>query len=160
MRSLRRFVDKAEGLICITTLIIMLTLTFANVLSRFILHFSLSFSEEIVTVLFVIASLTGSSVAVRFGFHLGLDIFIGFMPKTVQKLLGIAAYIIALCMCAMLLYQGVLMVQQEMFLGQLSPTMQWPEWIYGLTVPIGASILILRYIISIYDAVARFKEGD
>ena len=136
----------------------MLLLTFANVVSRFALHMALSFTEEIVTGLFVLASLAGTSVAVRSQAHLGLDFVIGFMPKKVQKILEVAATILAVILWGIMFYYGVQMVRQEMFLEQVTATMQWPEWIYGLTVPVGAGVLVLRYAISLVSQISRWKE--
>lgn len=160
MKILDKIVGKIEDYVCIITLIVMLLLTFANVLSRFVLHFSLSFTEEIVTGLFVIASLSGTSVAVRNRSHLGLDFVIGFMPEKIQKVLTAAATILALFMCGILFVYGVLMVRQEIFLDQVSATMQWPEWIYGMTVPVGAAVLILRYLLTLAGQFVKGKEGS
>ncbi len=149
MKILDKIVEKIENYVCIVTLVVMLLLTFANVVSRFLLHFSLSFTEEIVTGLFVIASLAGTSVAVRNESHLGLDFVIGFMPELIQRILSLAAILLAIIMCGVMFYYGILMVAQEMFLQQVSATMQWPEWIYGMTVPLGAGILVLRYFLAL-----------
>lgn len=159
MRVLDRITMKIENWVCIVTFTVMIALTFANVVSRFVLHLSLSFTEEIVTALFVIASLAGSSIAARNKSHLGLDFVIGFMPEKVQRILEVAATILALVMCGILFYYGVLMVRQEMFLEQVSATMQWPEWIYGLTVPVGAGTMCLRYIIVLAGQLTGEKGG-
>jgi hypothetical protein len=37
--------------------------------------------------------------------------------------------------------------------------MQWPEWIYGCTVPFGASLLIFRYCHAIYLLICRQPAG-
>ena len=153
MKILDKIVGKIEDYVCIITLIVMLLLTFANVLSRFVLHFSLSFTD-------VIASLSGTSVAVRNRSHLGLDFVIGFMPEKIQKVLATAATILALFMCGILFVYGVLMVRQEIFLDQVSATMQWPEWIYGMTVPVGAAVLILRYLLTLAGQFVNGKEGS
>ena len=158
MKILDKIVVKIENYVCIVTFIIMIFLTFANVVSRFLLHMSLSFTEEIVTGLFVIASLAGASVAVRNQSHLGLDFFIGFMPAKVRKVLSVAATVLAIILCGPRFYYGVLMVRQEMFLEQVTAAMQWPEWIYGLTVPVGAAILVLRYLIGLVSQIAGWKE--
>lgn len=157
MKILDKAVGKIENYICIFTFVMMLSFTFANVVSRFILHYSLSFTEEIVTGLFVLASLSGASIAAKNSTHLGLDFFIGFMPQKVQKLLGLMATLLAVFMCSIMFYYGVQMVRQEMFLQQVTATMQWPEWIYGLTVPVGAGILVLRYLLSLASQVAGWK---
>ena len=106
MKILDKIVVKIENYVCIVTFIIMIFLTFANVVSRFLLHMSLSFTEEIVTGLFVIASLAGASVAVRNQSHLGLDFFIGFMPAKVRKVLSVAATVLAIILCGTMFYMG------------------------------------------------------
>lgn len=161
MKYFEKFMDNIENYICIITFTIMLTLTFVNVVSRFGLHMSLSFTEEIVTGLFVLASLTGSSIAVRKEAHLGLDFFTSFLPKKGQDFLLIVATLAAMAFCIILFYFGVQMVIQEYVTKQVSATMQWPEWIYGMTVPVGSALLILRYIITLKNQIVKFtKKGD
>ena len=159
MTTVNKFVESIEKYVCIFTFALMLALTFLNVLSRFFLHMSLSFSEEIVTGLFVLASLAGASVAVRDGSHLGLDYLVSFMPKTVQKALALLANLLGIVMCSVILYYGVFMVADEYVSGQLSATMQWPEWIYGSTVPLGASLLTFRYCYAICRLIGRVPGG-
>lgn len=158
MKILDKIVCKIEDYLCIITFVIMLVLTFANVVSRFALHMALSFTEEIVTGLFVLASLAGTSVAVRNGSHLGLDFVIGFMPKKVQKILAVLATLLAIILCGTMLYYGIEMVRQEIFLQQVTATMQWPEWIYGLTVPVGAGVLVFRYVLGLISQITNWKE--
>ncbi len=136
----------------------MLLLTFVNVISRFMLHMSLSFSEEIVTSLFVLASLAGTSIAIRDGSHLGLDYITSFMNKKVQRALTYLANFLGIIMCCVILYYGIYMVAGEYTSNQLSATMQWPEWIYGLSVPFGAALLIFRYCYAIY-LLLQGKDG-
>ena len=149
MKVFEKIIDSIENYICIFTFTVMLVLTFINVVSRFGLHMSLSFTEEIVTGLFVLASLAGSSIAIRKEAHLGLDFFTSFLPKKGQELFMIISTVFAMGFCMLLLYYGVGMVIQEYTSKQVSATMQWPEWIYGLTVPVGSALLILRYIITL-----------
>ncbi len=165
MITLNKYVENIEKYVCVCTFAVMLLLTFINVISRFVLHMSLSFSEEIVTSLFVLASLAGTSMAIRDGSHLGLDYITSFMAKPVQRFLAGVANLLGVLMCCIILYYGVLMVADEFISRQLSATMQWPEWIYGLSVPLGAALLIFRYCFAIYlllrgqSGVAAHMEG-
>ena len=38
------------------------------------------------------------------------------------------------------------MAKQEYVLGQLTAGMQWPEWMFGMFVPISGGVLVIRYI--------------
>ena len=66
--------DKIEEYLCICCLVIMTALVFANVFSRYILHASFSFSEEITTNLFVLLSMMGTAIAAKRQAHLGLSL--------------------------------------------------------------------------------------
>ena len=156
MKSFNKALSGIEDWINIITFVVMLSLTFANVFSRFILHASLAFTDEFVTVLFVLCSLAGSSVGQRNRAHLGLDFFTGFLPDKGQKIILILGNILALVLLSILFGYGVGMVKQEYVLKQLSTTMQYPQWIYGLTIPIGSGIMILRYII---DTVLKCQDA-
>ena len=149
MKVIEKFMENIENYICIVTFTIMLSLTFVNVVSRFGLHMSLSFTEEIVTSLFVLASLAGASIAIREKAHLGLDFFTSFCGEKTQDTLAIVATIVSMGFCAVVLYYGILMVIQEYVSKQVSATMQWPEWIYGMTVPVGSFMLIIRYLLTL-----------
>ncbi|MCC8194226.1 MAG: TRAP transporter small permease [Deltaproteobacteria bacterium] len=158
MTTLNKYIEHIEKYVCVCTFTVMLGLTFINVISRFVLHMSLSFSEEIVTSLFVLASLAGTSMAIRDGSHLGLDYITSFMSKSVQRFLAIVANVLGVLMCCIILYYGIHMVIDEFVSNQLSATMQWPEWIYGMSVPIGASMLIFRYCYAIF-LLSRGQSG-
>ena len=156
MKSFNKALSGIEDWINIITFVVMLSLTFANVFSRFILHASLAFTDEFVTVLFVLCSLAGSSVGQRNRAHLGLDFFTGFLPDKGQKIILILGNILALVLLGILFGYGVGMVKQEYVLKQLSTTMQYPQWIYGLTIPIGSAVMIFRYII---DTVLKCQDA-
>ena len=53
------------------------------------------------------------------------------------------------------------MVISQYQLGQESAAMQWPEWIYGSFVPIGATFAMLSFIQGVVERVEKLRsEGD
>ena len=122
-----KILDKIEEYICIICLVAMTILVFANVFSRYALHASLSFSDEITTKLFILLSMLGTAIAAKRRAHLGLSILTDAVSPKV------------------LFFYGIKMVQSEYILGQVTPAMQWPEWVYGLFVPFGAIFMTLRF---------------
>lgn len=161
MKTIDWVVGKIENYVCVATFLIMLTLAFANSAARylspyFIQYFgfsiSLSFSDEIVTNLFVLASLAGSAVAIREHAHLGLDFVTSYMPIKVRKVLFIVANLLGIAFCLFLVREGYYSALNQYQFGQVSATMQWPEWIYGATVPVGGAMLTIRFAITIIKA--------
>ena len=140
-----KVLDKIEEAICIVCLLAMTTLVFANVFSRYVLHLSLSFSEEITTNLFVLLSMMGTAIAARRRAHLGLSILTDAVSPRVRRILLIFGFGLATVFSFAVFFYGVKMVRSEYILGQVTPSMQWPEWIYGCFVPFGAVFMTLRF---------------
>ena len=140
-----KILDRIEEAICIICLIAMTTLVFANVFSRYVLHLSLSFSEEITTNLFVLLSMMGTAIAARRRAHLGLSILTDAVSPKTRRTLLIFGYALCTVFCFAVFFYGIKMVRNEYILGQVTPSMQWPEWIYGCFVPFGAAFMTLRF---------------
>lgn len=121
-------------------------ITFANVVSRYILIQSWSFIEELTTVLFVWVTFLGASVATKRKGHLGLTILTDHLSPKLKKIVALFAVLLSVSLFAILLVYGVNMVISQYKTGQISPALGWPEFIFGLSIPSGALILILRFI--------------
>ena len=143
---MKKFLNNIEEILCAICLSIMTIIAFVNVVSRFLLSASLSFTDEITTYLFVLLSLMGSAVAAKRGAHLGLTVLTDLVSPSVKKILKIIGFVFAIIFSSSVLYYGILMVQSQMQRGQVTANMQWPEWIFGSFVPIGAFFLTLRFI--------------
>lgn len=168
MKIIDWIVSKIENYVCVVTFVVMLTLTFANSAARYLSPYfikwfgfsiSLSFSDEIVTNLFVLASLAGSAVAVRQHAHLGLDFVTSYMPLSWRKVLFIFANVLGVLFCLFLVREGYLSALNQYESEQVSATMQWPEWIYGSTVPVGGSMLGIRFLITIVKSLGGDWSG-
>ncbi len=140
-----KILDKLEELICILCLIAMTALVFANVFSRYVLHLSLSFSEEITTNLFVLLSMMGTAIAARRRAHLGLSILTDAVSPKLRRGMLIFGFALATVFSFAVFFYGIQMVRSEYILGQVTPSMQWPEWIYGTFVPFGAIFMTIRF---------------
>ena len=70
--------------------------------------------------------------------------------------------VLGLCLlCLLIVVTGVQMVISQYQLGQETANMQWPEWIYGSFVPVGAAfaaIAFLQTMVQMYKDY-RAEEG-
>lgn len=156
---MRTFLGRLEDIICAICMIIMTSLTFANVIARYVFSASFSFSEEITTYLFVLLSLIGSAAAARRKAHLGFTAILDLLPKGVQRAIQTMSYALATFFSAALFWYGISMVQSQIFHGQVTAGMQWPEWIFGSFVPLGAFFITIEFLFLLIDTVSN-KEGD
>ena len=143
---MKKFFNSIEDSFCSLVLVVMLILTFINVVARYIFNASMPFVEELTRLGLMILSLAGAAVAAKRGAHLGLSVISDLLPTKVQNLLAVVADILGLLFGAVLVYYGYGMVRNE-YVNQLKTAgMQWPEWLFGMWVVVGGAIMIIRYI--------------
>ena len=156
---MRYLLGKIEDIICAICLIVMTTLTFANVIARYVFSASFSFSEEITTYLFVLLSLIGLAAAARRKAHLGFTAIVDLLPAGLRRAIATMSYTMATLFSAALFWYGISMVQSQIYHGQVTAGMQWPEWIFGAFVPLGAFFITIEFLFMLIDTVTG-KEGD
>ena len=149
--------EKIVSCVCV---IVMSILVFVNVIFRFVFNNSLAFSDEISTYLFVLMSFMGTAVAARRGAHLGLSIVTDKVSPKARTIIGMLMYALSALFCLLIVIFGVQMVISEYQMGQQSAAMQWPEWIYGSFVPIGAAFAMLAFIQGIFDMSKNLKGEE
>lgn len=141
-----RILDRIEEIAAAVCLSVMTVLAFANVVARYVFSASFSFSEEITTYLFVLLSLLGTAIAARRRAHLGLTILTDVVSPKVRRILHIIGYLFAVAFTGAIFYYGILMVLSQRQLHQVTANMQWPEWIFGSFVPVGALFATVRFV--------------
>lgn len=160
MTKLDKGLAKVEKVLCCVTIIAMVAITSLNVVSRFFFHLSLSFSEEITTGLFVLLSLLGSAIGVRKKSHLGLNVVTDHLPHAVQHGLHIFANLLGAAFCALMTFTGVQMALSEFRSGQITASLQWPEWIFGSLLPLGFAFVTIRFLMEAVWSIRGKEAGD
>lgn len=155
---LKKILDNIESVFSAIIMLSMLMLTFANVIARYFLSSSISFTEEITTSLFVLLCTLGAAIAVKRNAHLGLSLITDRLNKKWAKIFSIFASILGAIFATVLTYTGIFMVIHEYQLKQISITLQWPEWIYGSFIPIGGFFIAIRFIQSTIKIIKRKEE--
>lgn len=140
-----------------TILAVMTLLAFANVVSRYALHMSISATEEITTSLMVLLSFLGAAVAAKRKGHLGLSVLVDFFPRNLQRYVAVLGSLLGVALCVIVVLYGIDMAKHSYEMEQLTIGMQWPEWIYASYVPLGCAVLGLRFL---EVGIKTFKETE
>lgn len=156
---MKAILSRIEEVLCVIALVIMTVLTFANVIARYVFSASFSFSEEITTYLFVLLSLLGSAVAARRKAHLGFTALIDIVPGNVRRIFHAISFLLATLFSSALFVFGMKMVYSQMSRGQVTAGMQWPEWIFGAFVPLGAFFITLEFLFLLINVLKGDEEG-
>ena len=146
MELLDRALSRLEEILVSALLVAASLLTFTQVVTRYGFGTTLSWGEELIINMLIWAGLIGSSLALRMGIHIGVDVFVKKFPPAVAKALTLLALALGLGFCVTL---AVLSIRFVIFLtssGQMSIGLDIPMWIPYLCLPIAFLLMTWRYL--------------
>lgn len=161
--KLESFLTQAIGWICAVWFAGMLLCMIWQVVSRFILHISVPWTDEASRYLWITLAFIGAGAAVSGGDHVEINIIASLLKKVgdIKKRYRLAAifdiirYIILLGLAVFLSYEFIHFTQQVIKLGQLSSALQIPMAIPYIVIDVGVVSVVIhtlfRLIISIVD---------
>ena len=160
MKVLGWILDKFE-LICIVILLGTMTcINFVNIVLRAVGH-SMSFTEELTIIMFVWVSMFGIAAGYKKASHLGMSFVVDKFPKKVQAVFGLISMVCTLCLVYILVVYGFEMVGQQIRLGSSTPSLRIPQYIQGLSIPVGGILIGIRALQNgITTFVKQMKETE
>lgn len=102
----------------------------------------------------------GTAVAARRKAHLGLSIVTDHVSPRARLIISMVMYAISALFCLLIVIFGIQMVISQYQMGQETATMQWPEWIYGSFVPIGAAFAMMAFLQTMVQMYKEFKAEE
>lgn len=155
---MKKMLDNFENYVMSAGLTVMTFITVINVISRKFFSMSMSFLEEITTAMFLLITLLGAAAAAKKGGHLGLSALTDLLPKKHQKYVVLITWAAAVVFSVLLLKFGIDMVQSEIRMGITTPSLGWPEAVFGSFVPLGAVFILLRFTQWTFNTIKQSKE--
>lgn len=141
---MKSYTDRLEEGTCVLLLAVMTVVAFINVITRYVIHFSLAFTEELVVSLFVWLTLLGTAIAFREGSHLGFSFLVDRAPRPVQRLSIWSGAALGVCLFGLLVYFGLGQIRTERLLGATSEALAIPQWWYTAGIPVFGLLVIVR----------------
>lgn len=151
---LERYWVGVSGFIC--TIIVLY-----SVFMRYILKNAPEWSEEVVIYIFIMAFYITASTLVEEKGHVRATFIVERIPLRYRRIIEIMNGIFALGFCLIVTYYGIFIVNMTILTGERSETsLRFPMWITYLSVPIGTSLISLRYINRLHRLLSRFSSED
>lgn len=143
---MKKFLNNIEDILCVIIILSGTIMTSVNVFARYVFKSSMPFVEELTCLGLVILSFWGAAVAAKKGAHLGLGVVTDMLPDSITKWLDVFADVLGMIFAFITLYYGILSTMQTYRLKMLTAGMQWPEWLFSISIPIGGAILFVRFL--------------
>ncbi len=156
MPKIRWIAGHLEEMLGAVLLLVMAVLAFANVITRYVFEYPLAFTEEIEVNALVWLTLFGTACAFRRRHHLRLLLLQDKIPEKLRKYLNLSIALIGACLFTALGYLGYRQLLDERFLEITSESLNFPQWIYTICIPIGCALIIFRILEA---ALAELRES-
>ena len=152
--KLLKFIDeKLEMTICIVLMSTMSVLLAVQVFMRYVMKYSLSWSEELARYIFIWLIYLGISYGAKIMKHIKIEAFLGIFPISLRPYVVIVGDLIFLAFSLYICYSAWGLVKKQMMLGQTSPAMGMPMWILYAAPMVGFGLTAIRQIQTIVHRV-------
>jgi len=155
--TLKSIITNLDAIITGVTLTLCTILVNLNVLFRYFLNKPISWSEEVVTGLFVWTVFIGSAYAYRKHSHLGVDILVNIIPGKAKNVVRDVMSVVELLVLIMLTVISSQYVYHLIFDRNgkyklvLTDMLRMPKWYIGVAVPIGFGLSVIYSIYFLYN---------
>ena len=140
-------------------LAIMAIIAFINVLSRYIFHFSLAFTEEIEINMFVWITVLGIGMAFKKGSHLGMITVFNLFPKWLKIIVTIFSAIVSFLLMLIVNIYAIKEIYQDLTLFHAtSESLGIPISIYTAGIPIFSLFVFYQIIITTIENVKKMRS--
>lgn len=146
MSTFRWITEHLEEMLGASLLAVMACLAFANVVTRYLFQYPLAFTEELEVNALVWLTMFGTSAAFRRRHHLKMLFFQDKFPRNVIVYLNITIALLSIGLFVSLGYLGYLQLLDERFLEITSESLNLPQWMYTVCIPVGCAMIVLRII--------------
>ena len=159
INSIDRVLAKIEETLCLILLTAMILVITLQVLNQAIFHIgSIVWTEEVSRILFVWSIMIGSSLAARKGDHLTVDFIYTHFKGNAKYILRVIILLICIVTCAYIARSGVYLVMTNIKRKNFFGVTLWPMWVATVSVPIGFTMITLRYIMQlISESITKFR---
>ena len=147
-KQIMRVVLWVEHFALAASMLLVLVLTFGNVIARKVFQHSWGFTEEIVVAVFVLISLLAAGVAARDGGLVNLGLISDNVNLRTRKILHVISTVICVIYSIILTWQGIGRMQAD---HTYSPILHISKTLFWSFVVIGGISMILHFIENCID---------
>jgi C4-dicarboxylate transporter DctQ subunit len=134
------------------------SLVFFGVLSRFLFHYSIAWSEELARYMFLWGALFGASAACRNGQHGGIPLLVDKFSYGVQRVFEAAVPFGTAIFLGCMAWQSFLSAQRAFTSGQTSSTTGIPVWVVNGIMAAAFGLAVIRCAQGYFERAYRTDE--
>jgi C4-dicarboxylate transporter DctQ subunit len=141
-----KFFKRLDEWLIALLLAAMTTLTFVQVVLRYVFNSGFTWALQLNTVMFAGMIFIGISYGVRVGAHIGVDAVVKLLPPKPRRITSILAVLLCLLYAGLVIYGSMVYVLKMKAVGIEMDDLPLKIWIARSILPIGFALLVLRFL--------------
>lgn len=156
IKKLLGYIENAIEYLSMATLVIMVILIFTQVITRYIFHFVLTWSEETSIILMIWFGFISVAIGVKRGIHLNISALVNLFPKSLQKIIYILDEVAVLVFGIIAVTCGIDLTKAT--LDSTLPATQLPSAVIYAVLPVSGVMLSIYALVRIVDILQTNKN--
>jgi len=156
LRKLNYSFQQIENGLVILGIIMTMLITFTNVITRYIFHVGVGWSEELVRFIMIWITFIGMGIAIRNGSHVSIDFFVKKLGRKIKKQADRIGHLLAASFCFFLFVSSLILTFKVFRQEQITAGLQIRIGFIYLILPATTLISTIRYFILMFVG----EKGD
>lgn len=159
LRSLDRFLVKAETVLLVAFLTAMILLSFAQVILRNVFDTGILWADPFVRHLLIWAGFLGAAIATHEERHIGIDALTKFFTPKLKTLAQIFTSLFALIVCYYLADAALVFLRDEKAAGS-EFVLSMPLWVAIIIIPAGYALMGVHFVVKIIESIGKLLRRE
>ncbi|WP_369310662.1 TRAP transporter small permease [Providencia rettgeri] len=153
-----KFLGKLSDIVSSLAVAAIVIITILAVFMRWLLNDPLMWSEEILIVSYIWLVMIGAASAAGKRMHVSIDAITSLLPEKMQLFIAVVTHIMAIVSLSIFGYLGyeLSMIAED----KITPIIGVSYYYIDLSVPIGASIMVLFSVQHLFQDISKLIKGD
>jgi TRAP-type C4-dicarboxylate transport system permease small subunit len=156
-----KIIDKnLEEVLLVFLLSLMSVLIGVQIIMRYVVGESLTWSEELARYCFIWATYIGVSYAVKVGAHIRVDAVTNMLPVSTRRYVNLFSYFMFIVFAALVMKEGYALSAKIFSFGQASSSLGLPMGYVYMAPTVGFGLVIFRILQKMVEEVQLIRKGD
>ena len=147
MNNMLKRLDNFEEHVIAVLLPVMCIVICVATFSRYTNLFIITWAEELTRYCMVWLTYFGIGAAAKRGEHFCVMAFVELLWPPLQKVLIVVRMVLMITFTVIVARYGLVILQNQINMGQVSPSLKLPMWLVYSVIPVGCIIMTTRYVI-------------
>ena len=160
LKKIENVIDRIEGALSVILFLVMVFVVCWSVLCRYVLKISFLQGEELARYLMIYIVYIGSSIGVKKGSHIGVEVFVDLLPEKIRRKVKICTETFCALMFIAVFVLSIQMMIHLIETHQMTTTTHIPTYVVFICIPVSLLLGTVHYLVHIAELIKNEKAEE